>query len=239
MQLSHINWESTDTESDAENTISINMIIVENDYERLLYEQPIYSHIYENHDEFLLNYYTRTISINKIKEKTEKIVEEITEEKPTESSSTNNIYQNVSKEPQVQKETIWTIPLLLESPKTKQLQTPDLEIDFLIDSGAESNIINTPTWNEIKILHPKLIPFKTTSRLATAQGSTLRNYGKIPFFLVPTRTMEQNTLMSKPFKQTFQITDIKHNHNIIGISFITKYKPMINVLNSRIHIKDK
>ena len=34
---------------------------------------------------------------------------------------------------------IWTIPLLLESPKSKQLQTPDLEIDFLIDSGAESH----------------------------------------------------------------------------------------------------
>ena len=71
-----------------------------------------------------------------------------------------------------------TTPLLLESPKSKQLQTPDLEIDFLIDSGAESKIISIPTWNEIKILHPQLIPFKTTCRLATAQGSTLSNYGK-------------------------------------------------------------
>ena len=91
------------------------------------------------------------------------------------------------------------------------MQTPDLEKDFLIDSGAESNIINFPTWNEPKILHPQLIPFKTTSILATAQGSSLTNYGKIQLFLVPTRTMEQNKLMSKPFKQTFQITDIKHN----------------------------
>ena len=117
------------------------------------------------------------------------------------------------------------------------MQTPDLEIDFLIDSGAESNIINIPTWNEIKILHPQLIPFKTTSRLATAQGSTLTNYGKIQLFLVPTRTMEQNKLMSKPFKQTFHITDIKHN--IIGIPFITKNIPTINILNSKNHTKDK
>ena len=29
-------------------------------------------------------------------------------------------------------------PLLLESPKSKEFQPPDLEIDFLIDSGAES-----------------------------------------------------------------------------------------------------
>ena len=56
-------------------------------------------------------------------------------------------------------------------------------------------------------------------------------------FLLPTRTMEQNKLMSKPFKQTFHITDIKHK--IIGIPFITKYITTINILNSRIHIKYK
>ena len=49
--------------------------------------------------------------------------------------------------------------------------------------------------------------------------------------------MEQNKILNKPFKQTFHITDIKHN--IIGIPFITKYIPTINILNSKIHIKDK
>ena len=68
------------------------MIKVENDYEPIINEQPIYSHIYQNHDQFLLSNYTRPISNNKRKEKIEKIVEEITEEKPTECSSTNNIY---------------------------------------------------------------------------------------------------------------------------------------------------
>ena len=33
---------------------------------------------------------------------------------------------------------------------------------------------------------------KTASKLATAQGSALTNYGKIQLFLVLTRTMEQN-----------------------------------------------
>ena len=32
----------------------------------------------------------------------------------------------------------WTIPFLLESPRNKEFQPLDLEIDFLIDSGAES-----------------------------------------------------------------------------------------------------
>ena len=60
------------------------MIHVENDHEPFIYEQPKHSHIYQNHDHFLLNYYTRPINSNKT---IEKIVEEITEEKPTESSS--------------------------------------------------------------------------------------------------------------------------------------------------------
>ena len=76
----------------------------------------------------------------------------------------------------------WTIPFLLENLKSKVFQPPDLEIDFLIDSGAESNIINFLTWNEIKILHSNLLPLKTTSKLATAQGSSLTNYRKIQLF---------------------------------------------------------
>ena len=235
MQLNHLNGDSTVSESDTEDTISINMINVENDYEPIIYEQPIFSHIYQNHDQFLLNYYTRPVSKRTTKEKIEKIVEEIKEEKPTGCSSTNNFYQNIPKEPHLQKEKIWTIPLLLESPKSKPVQTPDLEIDFLIDFGAESTIINIATWNEIRILHPKSILFKTTSRLATEQGTTLTNYGKIQLFLVATRLMEQNKLISRQFKQTFHITDIKQKN--IGIPFITTYIPSINILNKRIHIK--
>ena len=92
---------------------------VENDYEPIIYEQPIYSHIYQNHDQFLLNYYTRSVSNSTTKEKIEKLVEEMKEEKTTECSSTNNIYQNIAKEPQLQKEKLWTISLLLESPKCR------------------------------------------------------------------------------------------------------------------------
>ena len=78
---------------------------------------------------------------------------------------------------------------------------------------------------------------KTASKLATAQGSTLLNYGKIQLFLVPTRTKEQNKILNNSFKQTFHITEMKHK--IIGIRFITKYIPTINILSSKNHIKDK
>ena len=158
------------------------MIHVENDYEPIIYEQPIHFHIYQNHNHFLLNYFTRLISSNKTREKNSRRKNRT---KTRKCSSTNNISKNIPKETQLPKGKIWTTPLLLESPKCKELQTPDLEIDFIVDSGAESSIINIPTWNEIKFLHPKLIPFKTTSRLATAQGSTLTHYGKINFSLFP------------------------------------------------------
>ena len=72
MQLNNISCEFSDSESGTENTISINMINVENDYEHIIYEQPIYSHIYQNHDQLLLNFYTRPIPNNTTKEKYEK-----------------------------------------------------------------------------------------------------------------------------------------------------------------------
>ena len=234
LQLDHIDCESTDSESDTENKTSVNMIEVENEYEIVMYEQPFHSHVYENQLEHLLDYYKRPRSNNI--PKTQEVNETTTLHEPEKEqapcSRTNNIYQNIPKEPP--KEKNWTIPFLLESPKSKP---PDLEIDFLIDSGAESGIFNFLIWNEIKILHPKLKSLKTASRLATAQGSTSTNYGKIQLFLVPTKTMEQNKLIIKPFKQTFHIPDIKHN--IVGTPFITKYIPTIKILDSKITIKDK
>ena len=214
------------------------MITVENDYEPIIYEQPFTSHIFENQLELLHNYYIGPINNNtQITQEVNEINTVIKPDKKdeTQCSNTKHIYQNVQKDQP--REKIWTIPFLLESPRNKEFQPPDLEIDFSIDSGAESNITNIPTWNEIKTLHPNLRPLETSSKLATAQGSTLVNYGKIQLFLLTTRTMEKNKILNKPFKQIFHITDIKPN--ILGIPFITKYIPTTNILNSKIYIKDK
>ena len=177
LQLNQINCESSDSESETENTISINMIAVENDYEPIIYEQPFSSHIYENQSELLHNYYIEPIHSTPTTQKTNEIntTNQPNENDKTKCLNTNHIYQNIQKEQP--KEKIWTIPFLLESPRSKEFQPPDLEIDFLIDSGAESNIINIPTWNEIKTLHPKLTPLETSSKLATAQGS---NFSQMP-----------------------------------------------------------
>ena len=155
------------------------MIKVENDYETVTYAQLFHSHVYKNQLELFLDYHTRPRS-SKIPIK-QRVNDVTTLHEPQKeqvlSSSTNHLYQSIPKKPP--KEKIWTIPFLLERPKSKEFQSPDLEIDFVIDSEAESSINNIPTGNEIKILHPKLTPVKTTSRIATAQGSILSNYGKI------------------------------------------------------------
>ena len=137
------------------------MITVENDYEPIVYEQTFSSHIYENQSELLQDYYTRPIRNDvSVEQNVNEINTVVHNEK--QRSKTNHIYQNIQKEQP--REKLWTIPFLLESPKSKVFQPPDLEIDFLIDSGAESNIINIPTWNEIKSLHPILTPIKITEK---------------------------------------------------------------------------
>ena len=170
LQLNHINCESSDTESDADNTISVNLITVENDYEPIIYKQPFTSQIYENQLELLHNYYIGPSNNTQTTQEVNKINTVIKSDKKDESqcSNTKIFYQNIQKKQP--REKIWTILFLLESPRNKENQPPDLEIDVLIDSGAESNIINIPTWNEIKTLHPNLTPLETCSKLATAQG---------------------------------------------------------------------
>ena len=211
------------------------MINVENDNEPIIYEQPIYSHIYQNHDHFLLIYYTRPISNNTTKEKIGEKVEEKTEEKSTERSSTNNIYQNIPKEPQLQKQKIWTIPFLLEKPKSKQFQTPDFRFSSRFRSRIKCHQHSHLRRN--KNSTPKINTLQNNKQTSNRTRINLNKLRKTQLFLVPTRTMEQNKLMSKPFKQTFHISDIKNN--IIGLPFITQYIPTIKILNSRIHIKDK
>ena len=107
------------------------MIKVENDYESVIYEQPFSSHIYENQSEFLQNYYTTPINSTPTTQKTNEI---------NTTDQTNKKYQNKMLEykPHLSKYTkknnpkkkIWTIPFLLESPRNKEFQPPDLENRF-------------------------------------------------------------------------------------------------------------
>ena len=96
LQLNHINCESSDTESDTDNTISVNMITVENDYEPI---QPFTSHIFENQLDFLHNYYIGPIDNTQTTQEVNGINTVIKHDKKdeTQCSNTKHIYQNIQK----------------------------------------------------------------------------------------------------------------------------------------------
>ena len=74
------------------------MISFENDYESITYEQPFSSHIYENQLELLNNYYMEPVTNDtQTTQEVNKINTEISPNKE-QSSTTNQIYQNIQKE---------------------------------------------------------------------------------------------------------------------------------------------
>ena len=99
LKLNQINCGSSDTESDTEKTISVNMIIVENDYEPIIYEQPFTSHIYENQLELLHNYYIEPIDTTQTAQEVNETIAVIKpdEKDKTKCSNANHIYQNIQK----------------------------------------------------------------------------------------------------------------------------------------------
>ena len=83
LQLNHIICESTDDESETENTLSINMLQVESEY-----ETPVESNYYQNNNN---NHFQ--ISVNTTTDYTEKELKG--------SSNTNNIYTNITNKVQL------------------------------------------------------------------------------------------------------------------------------------------
>ena len=126
----------------------------------------------------------------------------------------NNLYQNTTNRMQAPKEKKWTISLLLEKAKSKNFQSPDLEIEFLIDSGAKSNIYNLPIWKKIQTL--RISSSKSSSKLASAQVKPYKLWkNSIISCLKPNNGTKQTV-----FTQLFHKTDVKHS--IVEISFVTK-----------------
>ena len=105
LQLNHINCESSDTESDTDNTISVNMITVKNDYEPIIYEQLFTSHRCENQLELLYNYYIGHIDNKQTTQEVNEINTVIKPDKKdeTQCSNTKHNYQNIQKNNQEKK----------------------------------------------------------------------------------------------------------------------------------------
>ena len=75
------------------------MITAENDYEPIIYEQPVTSHKYENHLELLHNYYIGPINNTQTTQEGNKINTVINPDKKDETQclNTKHFYQNIRK----------------------------------------------------------------------------------------------------------------------------------------------
>ena len=135
------------------------------------------------------------------------------------------------------KNNIWVLPLTIDTQQTpdhkKTISPPQLDIYYLLDSGARLNILNTDNWNEIKEYH-KLQLKATTLVLSAANSSKLQSSGTIKLTLYPDVT-ESRTLKNTSYTLTFHVSNIKFN--ILGSHFLEKYVYSIKCSSQKFEIK--
>ena len=135
------------------------------------------------------------------------------------------------------KNNIWVLPLTIYTQQTfdhkKTISASHLEIDFLLDSGATLNILNTDTWNETKEYH-KLQLKLSTFVLSKANNSKLQLSGTIKLTLYPDVT-EIRTLKNTSFTINFHVSNTKLN--ILGTLFLEQYFDSIKCLSHTLEIK--
>ena len=113
----------------------------------------------------------------------------------------------------------WILPMYqctsLETDFIKQ--KPILEIDFLLDSGATSNLLNEDTWNETKFNNLHLQLTKLTKTLTAADNTKTQTLGTINLSLTPERISKNRHNPHTTFNIFFYITQC--DHNILGTPF--------------------
>ena len=120
------------------------------------------------------------------------------------------------------------LPLTIYTQQTldhkKTISPSHLEVDFLLDSGATLNILNTDTWNEIKDYH-RLKLKASILVFSAANNSKLQSKGRVKLTLYPDVT-DSRTLKNTSFTLTFHVSKTKFN--ILGTTFLEKYVDSIN-----------
>ena len=99
-------------------------------------------------------------------------------------SRMNSIYQNTTNKVSPTKEKIWSILLLLESPKNKNFQSTVLKIGFLLTLAQNKIFLTYQHGMKTKNFHQNFSPSKRSSKLANAQFLNSTNYGKQNYFLL-------------------------------------------------------
>ena len=118
---------------------------------------------------------------------------------------------------------------------TKTTSPPNLEIDFLLDSGATLHILNNDTWNEIWDYH-KLQLKACLFVILEANNSELQSNDTVKLTLYPDVT-ENRTLRKTNFARTLLLSNTKFN--ILGTPFPENFVESIKCLSHKVEIKHK
>ena len=113
-------------------------------------------------------------------------------------------------------------------------QRPNLEIDFLLDSGATLNLLNEDTWNEIKYNNPDIRLEQANKTLTAANNTTIETFGTVTLNLTPDKTSNSRNKTQHNFSIYFYVTDCIHN--ILGTPFYKEYIETINVNKNKLTI---
>ena len=129
------------------------------------------------------------------------------------------------------------MPLTIYTQQTldhkKTISPPHLEIDFVLDSGATLNILNTDTWNEIKEYH-KLQLKASIFVLSAANNCKLQSKGTVKLTLYSDVT-ESRTLKNTSFTLIFHVANTKFS--ILVTPFLVKYVDSIKCSSHTLNIK--
>ena len=118
---------------------------------------------------------------------------------------------------------VWILPLLYKTTVISPTRETkhDLEIDFLLDSGASLNLLNKATWDEIQFLNPTLKLKEKNTQIGAANGSQLSCYGSIIIKLNSDFMNQGRRFRNEEYKIKFTVSNT--SHNILGTPFIENH----------------
>ena len=85
-------------------------------------------------------------------------------------------------------------------------QKPDLEIDFLLDTGATLNLLNEDTWNEMTYNNSDIHLERANKTLTAANNTAIETFGTITLNLTPDRISNNKNKKQHNFNIHFCVT---------------------------------
>ena len=107
-----------------------------------------------------------------------------------------------------------------------------IQVQFLVDTGAQVSILNNATFKEIQQMHPEIKIQPTNVRLRAAESSVMNILG------TATITFHYDLTGQKPIKHEFFISgDDRIKRNLLGMDLMQKEGACLDLQNSLANLR--